>query len=81
MDGKRTELITEKMTKIVEKMVDLETIKIYGVSFGAFTISLTNIDLLLKITLLVVSIGYTATKWWKLMQDDRTSDEDKKDKK
>jgi len=57
-------------------MVDIEGLKIYAVSIGAFTVSLTNIDFFLKITLLVVSIGYTATKWWKLMQEDKTINKD-----
>ena len=38
--------------------------KIYVLNFFSFTISLTNIDTILKIALLLVTIGYTAQKWY-----------------
>ncbi len=54
----------------------MDDFKLYALNIGAFTISLTNIADVLKIILLVVSIGYTAVKWFKLMQNDKTIDKD-----
>ena len=36
------------------------------INLGSFTISLTNIDMVLKIILLSVTIGYTVQKWYLL---------------
>ena len=36
------------------------------INIGSFTISLTNIDMVLKIILLSVTIGYTVQKWYLL---------------
>jgi len=36
------------------------------INLGTFLFSMTNIDIFLKITLLVVTIGYTLHKWWLL---------------
>jgi len=41
--------------------MDYKTLLINISSFG---LSLTNIDMVLKIILLSVTIGYTAQKWW-----------------
>tara|TARA_R110000744_G_scaffold948_1_gene3511 strand:- start:11128 stop:11274 length:147 start_codon:yes stop_codon:yes gene_type:complete len=44
-------------------MQDYKTIFI---NIGSFGISMTNIDIALKIILVSVTIGYTAQKWWLL---------------
>jgi len=44
--------------------MDFTDLKIYGVNFSAFAISLADIDVILKLTLLAVSIGYTIQKWY-----------------
>lgn len=36
------------------------------INIGSFGISLTNIDMVLKIILLSVTIGYTVQKWYLL---------------
>jgi len=36
------------------------------INIGAFGISMTNIDIILKIILVVVTIGYTIQKWYLL---------------
>ncbi len=36
------------------------------INLGSFTISLTNIDMVLKIILLSVTRGYTVQKWYLL---------------
>tara|TARA_R110000822_G_scaffold2314_3_gene11031 strand:+ start:652 stop:798 length:147 start_codon:yes stop_codon:yes gene_type:complete len=44
-------------------MQDYKTILI---NIGSFGISMTNIDIALKIILVSVTIGYTLQKWWLL---------------
>lgn len=44
--------------------MNLTDLKIYGLNISSFAISLTDIDMVLKLTLLVVTIGYTANKWY-----------------
>jgi hypothetical protein len=39
-------------------------LKVYLTNLGAFSVSMTNIDAMLKITLLAVSIGYTVHRWY-----------------
>jgi membrane-bound acyltransferase YfiQ involved in biofilm formation len=36
------------------------------INLGTFLFSMTNVDIVLKIILLVVTIGYTLQKWWLL---------------
>jgi len=44
--------------------MSLTDLKIYALNFSSLAISMTNIDLILKLTLLVVTIGYTIHKWY-----------------
>jgi hypothetical protein len=44
--------------------MSLTDLKIYGLNLGAFAISLTEVELLLKVTVLLVTIGYTLQKWY-----------------
>lgn len=53
----------------MEEIIKMDDFKIYVLNIGAFTLSLTNIADVLKIILLVVSIGYTAFKWWYLVHN------------
>lgn len=46
--------------------MDLTDLKIYGINLTALSISMTDIDVFLKIILLSVSIGYTVHKWYRL---------------
>ena len=39
------------------------------INLGTFLFSMTNIDIVLKIILLLVTIGYTLNKWWLLNKD------------
>lgn len=41
-------------------------IKLYALNTTVFAISLSNIDMVLKLTLLSISIGYTVQKWYYL---------------
>lgn len=51
--------------------MNLSDIKIYTLNFSSFAISMTNTDIVLKITLLVVSIGYTIHKWYLLNKNNK----------
>jgi hypothetical protein len=41
-----------------------QDLKVYGLSIGTFGISMSNLDVVLKITLMLVTIGYTIQKWY-----------------
>ena len=51
--------------------MNLTDLKIYGLNITTLGISFTDIDLVLKIVLLVVSIGYTIHKWILLYEKNR----------
>tara|TARA_R100000353_G_scaffold5181_1_gene7360 strand:- start:685 stop:837 length:153 start_codon:yes stop_codon:yes gene_type:complete len=47
-----------------------DDLKLYVLNAGAFSVSMMDwLEPILKITLLAVTIGYTAHKWWKLKND------------
>ena len=46
--------------------MDVQDLKIYLLNSFALVISFSNIEMVLKILLLVVSIGYTSMKWYDL---------------
>jgi hypothetical protein len=50
-------------------MINTE-LKIWLINATTLFVSITNIDVFLKLLLLMVSIGYTATKWWQLLKKD-----------
>jgi len=54
---------------IIYIMINTE-LKIWLINATTLFISITNIDVFLKLLLLMVSIGYTATKWWQLLKKD-----------
>ena len=48
-------------------MIGLDDLKLYCLNITSFTIaSLDWLEPILKVMLLVVTIGYTVHKWWKL---------------
>ena len=49
--------------------MNLNDLKLYGLNISAFAISMTQVELFLKITVLLVSIGYTAQKWYLMNKD------------
>ena len=46
--------------------MDVTDLKIYTLNATAIGVSMTDIDIVLKIILLAVSIGYTIQKWYLL---------------
>jgi len=46
-------------------------IKMYLLNIGTFAISMSHIDMILKITLLILSVGYTAQRWYLLDKERR----------
>ena len=47
-----------------------DDIKLYILNAGSFTVSMMDwLEPILKITLLAVTIGYTAHKWWNIKND------------
>tara|TARA_R110000744_G_scaffold358969_1_gene466177 strand:+ start:419 stop:583 length:165 start_codon:yes stop_codon:yes gene_type:complete len=54
--------------------MNIGDLKLYALNVTALSVSMTNIENYLKVILLIVSIGYTLSKWFGL------KDEEKKDK-
>lgn len=50
-------------------MINMGDIKLYSMSIAGFAMSLTDIDVILKIVLLSLTIGYTVQKWYLLNKD------------
>ncbi len=48
------------------------------INLGTFLFSMTNIDIVLKIILLVVTIGYTVHKWYLLNKNNGKKKKQKK---
>ncbi len=44
--------------------MSVNDLKIYIFNASSLAISMTKIDVVLKLTLLIVSIGYTVNKWY-----------------
>ena len=51
--------------------MSLSDIKIFALNFSSLAISMTNIDVVLKLSLLVISIGYTLHKWYLLNKNNK----------
>ena len=49
--------------------MDFTDIKIYALNGSSLMLSFTNIDAVLKIVLLSVSIGYTLQRWYLMNKD------------
>jgi hypothetical protein len=56
----------------------MEDIKMYLLNIGAFALSMSQIDMILKITLLCLSVGYTAQRWYLLDKERRKKNEEDK---
>lgn len=44
--------------------MNLQDLKLYGLNFGALGITLTDIELILKVMVLVTTLGYTIHRWY-----------------
>lgn len=53
--------------------MDIQDLKIYGLNLISLAVSFTNIELILRILLILISIGYTVAKWYNLKQKDDNS--------
>lgn len=49
----------------------MEDLKLYLLNASAMIISFTEVDMILKLILLVVSIGYTVNKWYELRKKNK----------
>lgn len=47
----------------------IQDLKIYGLNLAAMMINFMQVDLILKIILTGVAIGYTCQKWWLLIEE------------
>ena len=46
--------------------MNISDLKIYALNLSTFAISMSQVDMVLKVLLLSISIGYTTHKWWLL---------------
>ena len=53
----------------------MSDIKMYVFNIGTIAVSMSQIDMILKITLLVISVGYTAHKWYILYKNSKKTDD------
>jgi len=53
-------------------MANIQDLKVIMFNALTFILSFSNIETLLKIILLLVTIGYTATKWYGLYSSKKT---------
>jgi len=58
------------ITKVRNKMT-MSDLKIYFLNASAFALSYSQLDMILKVMLLVLSIGYTAQRWYLLDKERR----------
>ena len=58
--------LTARLLSVL-KANKMDDIKVYGLNIFAFFMSIFDkVDAILKVTLLLVSIGYTIAKWYQL---------------
>ncbi len=58
--------------------MNMSDLKLYFLNASALTISFSNIDMILKILLLILSVGYTAQRWYLLDKERREKNEKNK---
>ena len=49
--------------------MNIHELKLYVLNAGTLSISMTNIDIVLKIILLVISIAYTGQRMWYMYKE------------
>lgn len=57
--------------------MDATDIKLYAINLATLSLSLTNLEPVLKVILLILSIGYTAIRIYTHLED-KIKDQDKK---
>tara|TARA_R110000803_G_scaffold210087_1_gene281005 strand:- start:366 stop:539 length:174 start_codon:yes stop_codon:yes gene_type:complete len=53
----------------------MSDIRMYLLNIGTIAVSMSQIDMILKITLLILSVGYTAHKWYVLYKNSKKTDD------
>lgn len=51
--------------------MDLQDLKIYTLNGFSLVMSFTEIEMVLKISLLIISIGYTLQKWYEIRRNNK----------
>ena len=49
--------------------MNISDLKICALNLSTFAISMSQVDMILKVLLLAISIGYTTHKWWLLTKN------------
>ena len=53
--------------------MNIGDLKMYVINLSTFAISMSQVDTILKITLLIVSIGYTLHRWYFEIQNKKNN--------
>lgn len=51
--------------------MDIQDLKIYALNGFSLIMSFTEIEMILKISLLIISIGYTLQKWYEIRRNNK----------
>jgi len=51
--------------------MEIQDLKLYALNGSAFTVSFMDIETMLKIILLLVSIGYTIARWYEIHKNNK----------
>jgi hypothetical protein len=57
--------------------MNIGDLKMYVINFSTFAISMSHVDTALKITLLIVSIGYTLHRWYFEIKNKKNNNKNK----
>ena len=57
--------------------MNIGDLKMYIINLSTIAISMTHVDTILKITLLIVSIGYTLHRWYFEIKNKKTKNKKK----
>ena len=59
----------DKFKNIISEIMDINSIKIYGLNASAFLTSLTSIDEIVKLLIGVAVLVYTVVKTWDIVRE------------
>jgi len=57
-------------------MTTITDLKIYAINIITLAVNFANVDLVLKILLTIVAIGYTGNKWYYMIQERKKNKRD-----
>jgi hypothetical protein len=65
--------LLEKDGNVKKNIMDTQDLKVLALNTSAFTVSMTSVEDILKIILLLVSIGFTVQRWYEVRKRNKDS--------